>query len=187
MARHHPWNHSRYFLKNAIWSVSVFCFLFFCQARALAQISANKNVSDIQSMSATPVYKPTAYPMDNIGEFSIGPIIPTLAGGPHLFGDWHGAQPWLLKHGIFLNFSLNEEFMGNVTGGRTRANVLAGQVAGELDIDWQRLAGIDGFWTHMLVINGHGRSFSYTLGDFVTNPEQIYGARGNVVAHLVWA
>ncbi|MFT8674605.1 MAG: carbohydrate porin [Acetobacter sp.] len=123
--------------------------------------------------------------MDNIGEFNVGPIIPTLAGGPHLFGDWHGMQPWLLKHGIFLNFSLNEEFMGNVTGGRTRANVLAGQVAGELDIDWQRLAGLDGVWTHMLVINGHGRSFSYTLGDSITNPEQIYGARGNVVAHLV--
>nr|WP_230975748.1 carbohydrate porin [Acetobacter garciniae] len=123
--------------------------------------------------------------MDNVGEFNVGPIIPTLAGGPHLFGDWHGMQPWLLKHGIFLNFSLNEEFMGNITGGRTRANVLAGQVAGELDIDWQRLAGIDGMWTHMLVINGHGRSFSYTLGDSITNPEQIYGARGNVVAHLV--
>ncbi|WP_415490398.1 carbohydrate porin [Acetobacter sp.] len=186
MARHNTRNHSRYFLKSAIWSTLIYGLVCFFHIHASsAQTSPTKDTLDIKSTPPAPAYVPTAYPMDNIGEFNVGPIIPTLAGGPHLFGDWHGMQPWLLKHGIFLNFSLNEEFMGNVTGGRTRANVLAGQVAGELDIDWQRLAGLDGVWTHMLVINGHGRSFSYTLGDSITNPEQIYGARGNVVAHLV--
>ena len=137
------------------------------------------------SLLETNSYQSRAFPMEGIGNFAVGPIIPTLYGNPHLFGDWAGAQTWLVKHGMYLNFAFNDEYMGNVTGGKTRDNVNSGQVAGELDIDWQQLAGVKGLWTHMLVVNGFGRSFSDTLGDSVTNPEQIYGARGNVVAHLV--
>ncbi|KON63160.1 carbohydrate-selective porin, OprB family [Komagataeibacter europaeus] len=130
-------------------------------------------------------YEPTAFPMTESGQVAIGPLVPMLTASPHLFGDWGGIQPWLSNRGIFLNITVNEEYMGNITGGKQRANVLAGQVAGALDIDWQRLAGIPSFWTHMLVINGHGNSLSNAMGDSVTNPEEIYGARGNVVAHLV--
>ncbi|GBR36412.1 carbohydrate-selective porin B [Neoasaia chiangmaiensis NBRC 101099] len=133
----------------------------------------------------SPNYKAIGFPIAGEGAVPIGPLVPSLYGNPHLFGDWGGIQPWLQDRGIFLNIALNEEFMGNVTGGRTRDHVVAGQLAGELDIDWQKLAGIPGLWTHLLVINGHGNNFSHTLGDSVTNPEQIYGARGNVVAHLV--
>ncbi len=130
-------------------------------------------------------YTAIGFPIAGQGAVPIGPLVPSLYGNPHLFGDWGGAQSWMQKRGIFLNIALNEEYMGNVTGGRTRDNVLAGQVAAELDIDWQKLAGFQGFWTHLLVVNGHGRNFSSTLGDYVSNPEQIYGSRGNVVAHLV--
>jgi porin len=146
--------------------------------RACAQAETAKTIT-------TPNYTATGFPISGDGQVPIGPLVPSLYGNPHLFGDWGGAQTWLTDHGIFVNLALNEEFMGNVTGGRTRADVLAGQIAGEVDIDWQKLAGISGFWTHMLVINGHGNNFSHTLGDYVANPEQIYGARGNVVAHLV--
>lgn len=142
--------------------------------------------SETSQFAAEPSsYKSRAFAMEGIGNFAVGPIVPTLNGNPHLFGDWGGLQPWLIKHGFYVNVALNEEYMANVTGGRTRDNVLAGQVAAALDIDWQQLAGVKGLWTHMIVINGHGRSFSHTLGDSVTNPEEIYGARGNVVAHLV--
>jgi len=133
----------------------------------------------------TPAYQAQAFPMDGTGTYAVGPIIPTLNGNPHLFGTWGGIQPWLKDRGVFLNVALNEEYMGNVTGGRTRSDVAAGQVSAEVDIDWHKLAGIPGLWTHMLVVNGNGRSFSQTLGDYVTNPEEIYGSRGNVVAHLV--
>lgn len=130
-------------------------------------------------------YEAMGFPIAGKGAVPIGPLVPSLYGNPHLFGDWGGAQSWMKDRGIFLNIAVNEQFMGNITGGRTRDHVLAGQVAAELDIDWQKLAGLQGFWTHLLVVNGHGNSFSHTLGDYVTNPEQIYGARGNVVAHLV--
>jgi len=147
--------------------------------QALAQSETSQNLAIPDS------YKSRAFAMEGVGTFAVGPLVPSLYGNPHLFGDWGGAQTWLTKHGMYLNVALNEEYMGNVTGGRTRDNVLAGQVAAELDVDWQQLAGVKGLWTHLLVVNGHGRSFSHTLGDSVTNPEQIYGARGNVIAHLV--
>ncbi|ANQ41903.1 porin [Gluconobacter oxydans] len=147
--------------------------------KAFAQSETSQTLATPQS------YKSRAFAMEGVGSFSVGPLVPSLYGNPHLFGDWGGIQPWLTKRGIYFNVAINEEYMANVTGGRTRDNVLAGQVAMGLDIDWQQLAGFKGFWTHLLVINGHGRNFSSTLGDSVSNPEEIYGARGNVVAHLV--
>lgn len=103
----------------------------------------------------------------------------------HFFGDWGGIQPWLVDHGISLLVSLNEELAGNLTGGKKRANSNAGQVGLELDIDWQKLAGLRNFKTHTIIVNGHGRSVSTDFGDTLAASQEIYGARGNVVAHLV--
>lgn len=106
-------------------------------------------------------------------------------GSNHFFGDWGGIQPWLLDRGIHLLASINEEFAGNVTGGKQRAYSDAGQVGMELDVDWEKLAGFRNFWTHMLVVNGHGQNVSRMFGDSIAPVQEIYGARGNVVAHLV--
>nr|WP_255318301.1 carbohydrate porin [Neoasaia chiangmaiensis] len=114
-----------------------------------------------------------------------GPFFAAPMGATHFFGDWGGIQPWLQKHGIHLLAAINEEFAGNVTGGKERAYSDAGQVGAELDIDWGMLAGIRNFWTHMLVVNGHGQNVSRNFGDSIAGVQEIYGARGNVVAHLV--
>lgn len=111
-------------------------------------------------------------------------------GTTHFFGDWGGVQPWLQKHGIYFALDVYESLAGNVTGGRHHTETNAGQVGSTLDIDWNRLLGGEwsrDFWLHMLVVNGHGRSLSNDIGDNVSAVQQIYGARGNVVAHLVWA
>ncbi|AOX17521.1 carbohydrate porin [Kozakia baliensis] len=114
-----------------------------------------------------------------------GPYFSAPMGADHFFGDWGGIQPWLLDHGIHLLASINEEFFGNFTGGKQRAYSDAGQVGLELDVDWERLAGLRNFWTHMLVVNGHGQNVSRNFGDSIAGVQEIYGARGNVVAHLV--
>ncbi|WP_246091377.1 carbohydrate porin [Swingsia samuiensis] len=103
----------------------------------------------------------------------------------HFFGNWGGVQPWLMKHGIQLLLSINEEFAGNITGGRQRTYTNTGQVGLELDLDWNKLAGIKDFWTHTIIVNGHGRSVSQQFGDSLAATQEIYGARGNVIAHLV--
>lgn len=112
-------------------------------------------------------------------------------GGAHMFGDWGGVQPWLQKHGIYFALNVYESLSGNPWGGKTQSETVAGQVGSTLDIDWQKLLNAgkwsEDFWLHMLVVNGHGRNLSANFGDNGNQVQQIYGARGNVVAHLVWA
>lgn len=103
----------------------------------------------------------------------------------HFFGNWGGIQPWLNDRGIQFMATVNEEFAGNVTGGRRRASTITGQVGLELHIDWNKLAGIPHLKTHTIVVNGHGQSVSSIFGDTLAASQEIYGARGNVIAHLV--
>ena len=119
-----------------------------------------------------------------------GPLFAAPYGKDHFFGDWGGAQPWLLSHGIHILADVHEELAGNFRGGRKQGVTNAGQVGVELDVDWGKLTNTDlfkNFWTHMMVVNGHGRNLSTDyIGDSIGGVQQIYGARGNVVAHLVY-
>lgn len=111
--------------------------------------------------------------------------LPPSLKSQHFFGNWGGAQPWLAYHGVQLMVSVNEEFAGNITGGRQRASTITGQVGLELHIDWSKLAGIHHLKTHTIVVNGHGQNVSGLFGDTYAATQEIYGARGNVIAHLV--
>ncbi|GBR00153.1 hypothetical protein GLI01_27890 [Gluconacetobacter liquefaciens] len=112
-------------------------------------------------------------------------------GTTHMFGDWGGVQPWLQKRGLYFALDVYEDVAGNVAGGKRRAYSDAGQVGSTLDVDWQKLlnggAWSNDFWLHLLVVNGHGTNLSRLYGDNSNQVQQIYGSRGNVVAHLVWA
>ena len=120
------------------------------------------------------------------GPPSFGPAY----GTHHLFGDWGGVQPWLQKRGVYVALNIYESVSGNPIGGKKNTATDAGQVGATLDINWQKLLNAgdwaDGFWLHMLAVNGHGRNLSALFGDNANKVQQIYGARGNVVAHLVW-
>ncbi|GBR00815.1 porin [Acetobacter oeni] len=111
-------------------------------------------------------------------------------GATHFLGDWWGAQPWLQNHGIHILVDIHEELAGNFRGGWRQGVTDAGQVGVETDIDWGRLTKakfMDGFWTHTMIVNGHGRNLSTQyIGDSIGGVQQIYGGRGNVVAHLVY-
>ncbi|GBQ28966.1 carbohydrate-selective porin B [Acetobacter estunensis NRIC 0472] len=126
--------------------------------------------------------------------FLESPYGPPSFGSPygthHLLGDWGGIQPWLQKRGLYLAINDYESLSGNPIGGKTHAVTDAGQTGVTLDVDWHKL--LDGgewsknLWLHMLAVNGHGRNLSALMGDNANQVQQIYGARGNVVAHLVW-
>ncbi len=122
------------------------------------------------------------------------PPIPT--GGDSLLPDLFGFRQTLTDHGIGVILDTVDEFSGNITGGGgppTNASdstgggsSIAGQVAFETDIDWQRLAGITGFSTHSIILGRYGGHPASTLiGDNLNPTQEIYGAGGNVVAHLV--
>lgn len=105
----------------------------------------------------------------------------------HLFGDLGGFRTDLEHRGIYLRLNATAEFAGNVSGGLQRGATSANQVAFIADVDWQLLAGVDGLSTHLIVVNRSGANTSHLFGDNVTPVQEIYGAGGNVAAHLVSA
>jgi porin len=104
-----------------------------------------------------------------------------------LLGDWEGLQPKLQAMGINVQLNALTEFAGNVSGGTHRASSFASQIGFSSDINWERLAGITGLSTHVIIVNRSGSSASHSFGDNLLPVQEIYGAGGNVVAHLVSA
>jgi porin len=105
----------------------------------------------------------------------------------HLFGDWGGLRTKLEDMGIYLSLDALTEFAGNVSGGTKQGSTFAGQEALGLDIDWQRLAGVPGFSTHLIIVNRWGGNDSNLFGDHLLPVQEIYGAGGDVAMHLVSA
>ena len=105
----------------------------------------------------------------------------------HSLGDWDGMRTTLANEGIYLSFDALTEFTGNVSGGTKQGSTFGGQEAFGLDVDWQRLAGIAGFSTHMIIVNRWGENDSTLFGDHLLPVQEIYGAGGNVAVHLVSA
>lgn len=156
--------------------------------KAKATTIANPTSALGQNKEVEPLYR-------SIPGFLQSPYGPPSFGPPygttHWLGDWGGIQPWLQKHGLWVAADLYEDLAGNVSGGKQRAYADAGQFGVTVDADLHKLfnAGdwADDLWLHTLVVNGHGTNVARLYGDNGNQAQQIYGARGNVVAHMVWA
>ena len=105
--------------------------------------------------------------------------------GDTLFGDWGGMRTDLARQGINLKFDAVTEFAGNVSGGTRQGATFANQVGFGADINWERLAGITGLSTHLIIVNRSGSSASRQFGDNLLPVQEIYGSGGDVAAHLV--
>lgn len=108
----------------------------------------------------------------------------------HFFGDWGGIQPILLDRGVHVFAHLHEEADGNFHGGWRKGATDAGEVGVEFDVDWKKLTRnnfFKNFWTHTLIVNGHGQNMSTKyLHDGIAGVQKIYGFRGDVALHLVY-
>jgi porin len=104
----------------------------------------------------------------------------------HLFGDLWGLRTDLENKGIYVRLTALTEFAGN-TGGTHQGATAANQVAFSADIDWQRLAGLTGLSTHVILVNRSGANDSHLFGDNISPVQEIYGAGGDVAIHLVSA
>ena len=122
------------------------------------------------------------------------PIDPTslpptqaIDAGPadRLFGDWGGLQNDLIRQGIGLKIDAVTEFAGNISGGTQRTSSFANQAGFNLDVNWDRLAGVTGLSTHLIIVNRSGSSISRAFGDNLLPVQEIYGSGGDVALHLV--
>jgi len=103
----------------------------------------------------------------------------------HLFGDWDGLQTSLLARGVNLRVNAVSELTGNVTGGTRQGATFANQVGIDLDINWERLAGIEGLSTHGILVNRSGSSDSALFGDNLLPVQEVYGSGGDAGVHFV--
>ncbi|MCG4272572.1 carbohydrate porin [Acetobacter senegalensis] len=103
---------------------------------------------------------------------------------------------WLRKWGINFLLDSTNEFAGAITP-PTRGSTPgfrnyrqgasnAGQYAMQLDVDWEKLAGVRGFATHMVMIGRYGTTANRMFGDWLNHASEIYGGGGNVAVHLVY-
>ncbi len=125
---------------------------------------------------------------------SIGPSEalqpPTQAPPPgpeHLITQLDPLRQQLSNYGVTLLLDWVAEVLGNPTGGVKQGATYAGQVGFEADIDWNKLAGIPGLTTHTVIVNREGSNDGALAGDNLNQTQEIYGAGGDVVVHLVYA
>jgi porin len=112
---------------------------------------------------------------------------PAPTGPLHLFGDWGGLRTDLGNLGINLNLDYTTESAGNVAGGLRQGVDYAHQIGLQFDVDWDALAGIPGFSTHVTVVNRAGRNLSTDyIGDKVLQAQEIFGAGFSMAVHDVW-
>nr|WP_298796421.1 carbohydrate porin [uncultured Acetobacter sp.] len=105
-----------------------------------------------------------------------------------LFGDWAGLLPRLSRYGITLSANYLGMAVGNVSGGMRKGVDYAGQTSVSLDVDWSKSTHLHGFSTHIFLLNRTGRPVGRDyVGDNIFNENEIYGAGGNVIAHLGYA
>ena len=103
-----------------------------------------------------------------------------------LFPNIFGLGQVLRDHGTAVLFDTRNEFDDVISGPRGGSSN-AGQYAFEVDTDWEKLANLTGLTTHFLMVGRYGIPISRQFGDELNPSQEIYGAGGNVVSHLVYA
>jgi len=94
----------------------------------------------------------------------------------HIFDDWNDRRKWLSNHGINLDLSYLSESAWDVAGGMARGGTYAGQENVRLDIDWGKIASLNGFSTHVDIVSRQGRNASSEyVGDVLFQAQEIYG------------
>jgi porin len=92
----------------------------------------------------------------------------------YVFGNWGGLRNWLSNHGVELDLSYLSESAWDVAGGKARGGTYAGQENLQLDVDWQKLVGLNGFSTHIDIVSRQGRNVSSQyVGDILFQAQQI--------------
>jgi porin len=146
--------------------------------------SSFSHKANAQAVSTTPGSEPTQ-------EIEPPALSATQAITPppvvHFFGTWGGLQTALLAQGINLQLDAITEFAGNVSGGTRQGSTFASQIGLEADVNWERLAGINGLSTHVIAVERSGSSDSHVFGDNLLPVQEIYGSGGDVAVHLVSA
>ncbi len=100
----------------------------------------------------------------------------TLSGGsrnqhdpthqPHLFGEWGGKRPELLRRGINLDFQYESDLLWNVRSPRPTRSTVFARARGTVDIDFAKLTETPGWKLHVTALWQGGGNLGTYLGQF---------------------
>ncbi|WP_395495604.1 carbohydrate porin [Acetobacter sp. KSO5] len=111
--------------------------------------------------------------------------VPT-AGSGHLVPQIMPFRERLQKKGFVFSFTYKGEAMANIHGGMQRGMDYVHELTLQMNFDLGKLAGLNGWSIHTLLMNRAGREVSHDrVGDYYVNLMEVYGLSGHVVAHLV--
>ncbi|MFT9215524.1 MAG: carbohydrate porin, partial [Acetobacter malorum] len=111
--------------------------------------------------------------------------VPT-AGSGHLVPLIMPFRERLQKKGFVFSFTYKGEAMANIHGGMQRGMDYVHELTLQMNFDLGKLAGLNGWSIHTLLMNRAGREVSHDrVGDYYVNLMEVYGLSGHVVAHLV--
>lgn len=118
---------------------------------------------------------------------SLSPVTQSPPPAPeHLITQLDPLRQQLANYGVSLTVDWTTEFAGNPTGGVKQGATYAGQVGFEADIDWEKLAGIQGLSTHTVIVNREGSNVGALAGDHINQVQEVYGSGGDTVIHFVY-
>ena len=93
---------------------------------------------------------------------------PAAPGGSYLTGDWGGLRSYLERLGVTFTFSYTNDFLANVSGGIKTGATAIGIFQPHVDLDLQKLIGLEGGRIHIHGLVTHGPFFSATyLGNIL--------------------
>lgn len=127
---------------------------------AVGPVAAQNDRAGNNSSPALPGTSETSdQPPSEPGGDTTPSIQPSL--GP--LGDPGGYRAFLAAHGITYNLTYIGETLGDVSGGARRGAIYEGRLDTQLDIDFDKAAGLKGlaFHTNFYQIQGHGLSGFY--------------------------
>lgn len=151
------------------------------KAGVLAVMAAMPTFALAQSTNSSVGVGPSLQAAQPSAQKNVAPMV------EHLCGDIGSVRTNLENQGIYLLLDATTELAGNVSGGVKQGATFANQVSLEADVDWQRLAGIMGLSTHVIIVNRSGSNDSRLFGDNFLPVQEVYGSGGNVAMHLVSA
>lgn len=121
----------------------------------------------------------TAYAVPNVQ------FLPDTGQQASILGDLAGLRTWLDNRGIDLGLGYLSESAWNVSGGKALGGTYAGQENLSLDFDWEKIASLDGFYTHIDFVSRQGRNVSRKFaGDDLFQAQEIFGSEAVVRAFI---
>jgi len=110
------------------------------------------------------------------GTRSLGPLpFQLILPREHLLGDWYGTRRWLEDRGIVPTLTFVTDSLGNPSGGKEQGFTTANNVGLDLNLDLEKLCGLEGGSFLLSMSYRFGGSLSANYIHNVFTVQQVFG------------